>query len=215
MAEIQRKKLIILNGPPGSGKTTGALAICGYISKHAAYMQPRHFQIAEPLKKGAHALVEAFDSWDHFDKPLNASLKDRPSGDYLGLTPRELYIKLGTFMTTVFGDEVQGMIMRKRLHRAQGCMVGVISDGGFVPEVNNLIEYATPENVLIIELHSIGCTFDNDSRNYIGDELKQLHPEITVRRIHNEKGDQADLELFRIYCMGAAKGFLKIEEKQE
>lgn len=215
MPEIQRKKLIIFNGPPGSGKDTGAVAICGYISKHAPYMQPRHFKFMEPLKKGAHALLNVFDSWDFFDTPQGRLTKNMATSDYFGLTPVELYDKVGIFMRHAFGDEVLGMIMRKSLHRAQGCQVGVISDGGFVPEVANLIEYATPANVLLIELHSPGLSFEGDSRGYIGNELKALYPDITLKKIKNDKGDQADLELFRIYCMGAAKGFLKIEEKQE
>lgn len=209
-----KKKIIVLNGPPGVGKDTAASAICGYISKHAAFYHPRHMKMAEPLKKAAHALVDAFPSWDYYDLPEHAKEKDRPSGDFMGLTPRELYIKLSEgFCKSVFGDDFFGMIMRKRIHKAQGCQVVVISDAGFVDEIDNLIRYVSPENVLLLELYSDGKDFKDDSRGYIGEVLKEVHPKLTLKRLRNEFGDQADKELFRIYCQGAAKGWLKIEEK--
>lgn len=209
------KKVIILNGPPGVGKDTAANAMCGYISKHAQYMQPRHMKIAEPLKKAAHALVDAFPSWDYFDQPEFAKLKDRPSGDFMGMTPRELYDKLDVFARTVFGDAFFGMIMRKRMHKAQGCQVVVISNTGPIEEITNIIDYVQPENVMIIELYSTGKDFPADSdRGYIGEVVKELYPKVKVMRLTNDFGDAADKELFRIYCQGAAKSFLKIEEKQ-
>lgn len=213
--EPKRKKLILLNGPPGCGKDTGANAICAYVSKHAQYLAPRHFKFAEPLKKAAHALVDAFVSWDHFDRPEWAKLKDVPSGEFFGLSPRELYIKLSEgFAKPVFEKDFFGFVMRKRLGKAQGCMVAVISDAGFVEEVENLVKFVGADRVLILEIHANGKDFSGDSRGYIGDEIKRLHPEVTLMKIPNDFGDINDRELFKVYCQGAAKKFLKLEERE-
>lgn len=204
------RKVVILNGPPGSGKNTGALAICGYVSQHATWMQPRHLKFAEPLKRATHALVDTALPWDAFDRPESGKLKNVPSGDFMGLSPREFYIALSEkFMKPEFGDDFLGYIMRKRMVRAKGCMLFVMSDGQLA-EVANVIDYVGARNVLIIELEAPGCTFEGDSRSYIGKDLQSRHDKLVVRRIQN---DLEDRELFRIFCIGAAKKFLQIEER--
>jgi hypothetical protein len=60
--------------------------------------------------------------------------------------------------------------------RMQGARVFVFSDGGFADEWAPIIEYVGEENFMLVEVHSETKDFSNDSRGYIGDELKLLYP---------------------------------------
>lgn len=207
------RKVVLFNGPPGSGKDTGAFAVTAYVSKHAPWMRPRIFKFAEPLKKAAHTLYGVNLPWNYYDDPKIAKLKDISCSEFLGLSPREAYIKLSDHLKQVHSDEFFGLIMRRQMLIAHGCRLFVM-DCGFAVEAMPVIHLVGPSNVLLIELSADGCDYTGDSRGYIGDELLKPFPQLTRRKIHNTKGDHEDRELFRIFCHGAVKGFLKIEEKE-
>lgn len=208
------KRVIIINGPPGVGKDTAAGAIMAFIVANEPWKQPRLLKIAEPIKKAAHMLfgLDSY-SWDHYDKEGFQKHKDVPCGEFLGDSPRTAYIAISDYAKSKFGEEFFGWIARRKMAAMKTAGVFVL-DGGIAEELPPVIDYVGAEHVLILEIHSVGKTFENDSRGYIGEELKDKYPNIKVQRVFNEFSDDIqDRELFKIYCKGAAKKFLNIEEK--
>jgi hypothetical protein len=188
----------------------------GYVSSHAPYYRPRHMKFAEPLKKATHQLFGIDHwAWDHFDKPEFAHLKDEPCPEFFSRTPREMYIKMSEeFAKPQVHPQFFGWVARRKIGTANS-IAFLFSDSGFIEELHPVIEYVTPASVMIVEIHADGKSFSGDSRGYIGDKVKELYPDITVRKIPNTFGDSQDKELFRVYCRGAVKGFLNIEEKEQ
>lgn len=211
-----RKYVIAFNGPPRAGKDTASGAVCAVIRDRATWLQVRHMKMSDPLKKSAHALFAAFHSPDFYDLPENIQQKDLPCGDFLGLSPREVYISLHEeYLKKQFGAGAIGFINRKIMTRMHGARVFVFSDGGFVDEWLPIIEYVGEENFMLVEVHSATKDFSNDSRGYIGDELKALFPKIKLVKLNNTIGDGQDRELFRVLAQGAAVNFLRHEMKDE
>lgn len=212
MTETVDKKVILFNGPPGVGKDTAALAVCGYVSTHAQWMRPRHLKIAEPLKKATHAAYDVFHTWEYYGSLNGSKEKDVPCAEFLGLSPRQAYIGMSDAMKAQHGDEVFGFIMRKRILKAQGSQLIVISDCGFAEELDPIVRLVGQRNVLLVELHAVDRTFAGDSRGYVAAALQEKYPKLTVRRIQNYFGNEEEKQIFRILCQGAAKSFLQIEE---
>jgi hypothetical protein len=210
------RKVILFNGPPRCGKSTGAEAIRSFVSINARYMHPSVFDFAEPLKKAAHALFDVFHRWDYYDCKEGQHLKSLASGDFLGLSPREAHIALSEdFLKPKFGPEVMGFLMRKRIIRANTCKCVIIPNSGFVDELRPIVDLVGQRNILVIEVSAAGRTFEGDSRSYIGDAIKERWPHTSLVRLPNIIGKQEDKEFFRLLCCGAAKKFLKIREEDD
>lgn len=203
-----QKKVIILNGPPYSGKDTGALHIGLMIAQEAPWLTPKHNKFSKGMKEAVHKLYGLFHSPDVIDKQ---KMKDERFSDLLGQTPREAYIEMFKFLQTLHGEDVLGRLMEQEMRRQANIVVHICSDGGRPDEIGPIIEYVGAKNVLIIEVSSAGCTFENDVRSFIGNKVKEKYPKVTVNRVENIKsGDPLDLELYRAMVWGLAKKFLGI-----
>lgn len=212
---VLNRKIILFNGPPRCGKSLGADYVASFIRRNAPYMHPCILDFAEPLKRAAHALYCAFHRWDYYDTKEGASQKGLASGDFLGLSPREAYIALSEeYLKEKHGVEVLGFLMKKRICREKWSQTAVIPNCGFIDELKPLIDLVGQRNILIIEVHAAGKTFEGDSRRYVGDEVKERWPHITTVRLPNVFGGKEDKDFFRILCEGTVKKFLKIEEKE-
>lgn len=213
---LEGRKVIFINGPPGVGKDTAAGAIMIFIHHNASWTNPRHLKIADPIKRATHVLYGcAHLSTDHYDGPAERARKDIPTNLFFGRSPREAYIIVATALRNLEGVAHFGWLARREMLKANSCRAFVFSDCGFADELEVIVEAVGASNVLVIELSADGKSFANDSRGYIGDALKAKFPKITVRRIVNEMGDAQDKELFKVYCKGAAKSFLNIEDGSE
>ena len=68
----------------------------------------------------------------------------------------------------MFGKDIFGKVLVNRLCTPEPLpAIAVISDTGFEAECKPIIEYATPERCVLIQLQREGCTFEGDSRSYI------------------------------------------------
>jgi hypothetical protein len=212
---ISARKIILFNGPPRCGKSLGAAFVANFVRDNSDWMKPEVMDFAEPLKKAAHALFCAFHDWGYYDRPDGESQKSLASGDFLGLSPREAYIALSEdFLKPKFGEAVIGYLMRKRICRSKWSHVVVIPNSGFIEELAPLVDLVGQRNIMVIEVHMAGKTFEGDSRGYIGDLVKLRWPHVNVMKLPNVFGDKEDKAFFRMLCEGAVKKFLKIEEKE-
>ena len=147
-------KLIILNAPKGCGKDAAASHLCNLFKYN-------HVEFKSPVKD----LVKSFYNLDE-DKHTyfyERDNKEKPQHELGGLSIRECYIHVSeTVIKPVFGRDVFGTLLAKSLSG-----VSVSSDGGFVEEVEAVAKEIGEENILIVQIHSEGKSFEGDSRGYL------------------------------------------------
>lgn len=172
---MNNKKIILLNGPAGSGKDHAAKYLMGNLPSC------RLDKFARVLKERTHAMYGFnWRAWDYYE-----DCKEIPNDDFLGLTPRQAYIAVSeTYFKPQHGDRVFGKFLADELDNFNERYIA-ISDSGFVDEAKVLIDKYGAINVMLIRIHRDGYTFArvNDSRNYI------KIPEITSYDLYNA-GDQ-------------------------
>lgn len=166
----QKPIVILLNGPPGSGKDTAGEHLT------FVYENSRILKLADPLKRAATAIYHNGNR-DAFN--INDTLENKgiPQDCYFGKTCREVQIGISeAFMKPFHNDQrVFGKILKDRIkfaHEHDGTKIFFITDSGFRPEAEELIEEFGAENVFLFRLHRENHTYKTDSRGYI--TLKDL-----------------------------------------
>jgi hypothetical protein len=214
IAMSSNQKIILFNGPPSSGKDLAVRYICAAFSSEMLDSAYKHMKMAAPLKKAVHALYGLFHSPEHYDLPAYEKDKDRPHPTMFGLTPRQAYIAMSEeYCKLKHGSDFFGRLFVQRVLSDRANYI-LCSDGGFVDEWIPVIDHFGAKNVAVMEIHPDGDTsssFANDSRSYIGDELKDLHPKLIVRKIPNTFGDLDDRIMYQQMCLGAAKQFFGLD----
>lgn len=154
------KRIIILNGPPESGKDL----LAGYLTEKYPFV--KHLKFAAPLKEATHRFYNTTEkhaqAFEH--------CKDLPNQEFLGLTPRQAYINISEhYIKRFHGDEYFGlmMILQLKKYPYDPNNVFVISDGGFESEVLPITKNFNPNLLWVVPLERDGKTFNTDSRNYL------------------------------------------------
>lgn len=177
-------KLIILNGPPGSGKDTAAKIVCDYIRDNSRVLY-HHIKQSAPLKDAIHALYGLSVPTGEFE-----DRKDTPCSEFFEQEPRELYIAMWEYFTKpILGPLfLQNIFIRKcreidayNMEIIQQETIFVCSDSGFQDELDCLIEEFGRDNIILLQLERAGKDFSRDSRSYITGDC-------AVTRIRNDAG---------------------------
>lgn len=160
-AVVQRGHIpvILFNGPPGCGKDTAAEAI------RREYHGARHMKFAAAVKDGTHVVFGLNCATDAFER-----VKNEPSPEFGGLTPRQAYIKFSEeAIKPAFGVARFGLATARRILGAQdsGATLVALSDCGFNEEIEPVADAVGHENMLLIRIFRPGCDFRNDSRNHV------------------------------------------------
>ena len=151
------KKVILFNAPPGAGKDFAAECIINNFNNTI------HNKFAKVLKERTHALY-GFNWRPHY---YYEDCKEDPHKDFLGLSPRQAYIKVSeTYFKPTHGNDVFGVLLGNELDKLEWDLA-VISDSGFKEEAQVLINKYGENNIILVRVHREGYNFDNDSRNYI------------------------------------------------
>jgi len=148
------KYAVVLNAPAGSGKDT----VAEHFSEH------HHKEFKASLFDIAKSVAQISDK--RWNELYSRELKEQPTDELFGRSPREHMIHTSEkLIKPVYGNDYFG----KALCRSLEDGINIISDGGFKDEIQFLIDELGSENVLIIQIYRDGCSFDNDSRNYVDD----------------------------------------------
>jgi len=184
-ADKLRKRVVILNGPPDSGKDTLA-EYCSQQShtRYAKRTGVRRFK--EELYRVAATLYCVDYEW------LEAIANDRGQKEQtqpeLGCSPREALIYTSEQVVKPhFGDEWFGKKAAASLDEGH---IHYFSDGGFEAEMNPLLAEVGQANFLLVRLCREGRTFAGDSRRYIDEDLADNFYELNNTGTIDAVGDQ-------------------------
>lgn len=196
--------VIIFNGPPGSGKD----AACEYLSKTYDYT---HMSFKDQLFKETFKFFGVSKGW--FMKGYeDRSVKETPvpqlkvNGRKLSRRQAMIYVS-EDFLKPKYGKSYFGDILASQINDVT--KLYCISDGGFIEELQPIINKFGTDNITIVQLTRDGCSFSNDSRKYLNGNLVQsfvletgtkidsaycikLEDDIRTYRIHNN----GSLEVF-------------------
>lgn len=174
---------VIFNGPPGSGKDEA----CHFLKTNYGF---KHLQIKDQL---------FIDTADYYGVSLewfmhgynDRTLKEFPRDELGGLSKRQALIHVSeNVMKPKHGKDYYG---RKTAEKMDQVSSYCFSDGGFIEEILPVINTIGQDNICIVQLYRIGCSFSSDSRNYINGNLiedigfpkwesrMQCKPDIEVR----------------------------------
>lgn len=167
-------KIVVMNGPKGSGKDAAA----DYMVSQMTHLQKFEFK---------ERLIEIICSTYGLTKREWAQLvqrdyKEKPCNALWGRSPREAYVFVAEeVIKPNFGEHIFG-----RLTGAQAInhQISIVSDGGYKEEIEALLEFYTPEDILVVRVHRPGYEFTNEGRYYLQEEMFE-HPPIIVDA-HND-----------------------------
>lgn len=188
MKKTKQKKVLIFNGPPGSGKDFAA-----NLFKDGDDVIIQKF--AEYLKEAAMRLfmTDAI-GWRFYE-----NFKEKNLPEFLDKTPREIYIQLSEgFYKPLFGKVFFGKVLGRQIvgyFKHSLYKVAIVSDGGFKEEILGLLDYIDPDEILIIQLKRKNCSFKDDSRKYV------RYPGVKTLVIENDGSPQGfEEEIGKALC---------------
>jgi hypothetical protein len=187
-----KRKVIFVNAPPRSGKDVFADEALELFSPNCILMKA-----ADPIVNMVKTL---FGSEAEF-QTYREELKDKPLfGDERKGTLRELFIAISeNAVKPVLGNDFYGRDLARRISGIDREIV-VISDIGFDEEAAPVLSDETNQCYLV-QIERPGCSFRNDSRNWINPPLSLL-PENRRHFIDNF----GSLDLFQSTCQNVLAG---------
>lgn len=145
------KTIILVNGPPGSGKDTAGIYLRDEFGFHLE-------KFASPIRTAVCGLFGIED--EEIERLKNTPMLG-------GYTLREWMIGFSEdYVKRYGGASVFGDLLVERLKRVENENV-VVTDCGFQVEVGRIVEHFGLENVHLIRLYREGHTFKGDSRSYV------------------------------------------------
>ena len=175
--DILKQKLYVVafNGPPRSGKDT-AVDYFQELSRRAKGVPGKQMVHAGSLARLLKEKTHQFFGLDGLPYNYFENVKDEPRPEFMGNTPRSVYIATGEkFTKPLLGQDfwarqlVKNLLMKYQHDKPEDLVpiVLFISDLGFREEIEFLLNFIGPEQILLVHLRRDGCDFSNDSRRYV------------------------------------------------
>lgn len=151
--------VVFLNGPPRCGKDMLAAEL-------TPYLQFSRAKASAPLKRAFGAFLDLdMQGIEDHKETKSRILQRRDSIDMD--TVREGLISLSEDWAKVrYGEDFFGRILGRDIANNTAKLT-IVTDAGFLPEVEAIIRRLGWRNCLLIRVHRAGCDFANDSRSHI------------------------------------------------
>lgn len=160
-------KVIILNGPPNSGKDTIGEALMELLRRdhnvkfsdlyHGQFKKVLLEILSKTLRISEHALMEIYN---------NRELKETPLPMFGGHSIREAMIAISeNYIKPIFGKDYMGRVELAQI-RTSKPKYAIYTDGGFIDEIRPLLADPSIE-LYIIQIYRDGCSFAGDSRGLL------------------------------------------------
>ena len=161
-----KKHVIIMNGPPFSGKDTAANIVeSKYSATHLRFKTKIYQLVSLIYNLDLNTFINIATD---VEKKESVILAD-------GKTARELLIYVSEkCIKPAYGKDYFGIDVGDKIKKTDNKYF-VISDSGFVDELRAMIKSAEfkGSDITILRLFKDGCNFDNDSRDYIPTEVME------------------------------------------
>ena len=192
-AEDRLPRIILLNGPPHSGKDTIGKLLAKHLSPRAVVEK-----FAQPIRDAACATFPWITE-DHLD-----SLKDKPLWPNGEPTLRQWMMAFSeNFMKPQLGNATFARLLIRRIVNTPAQFV-VVTDSGFFEEALAMQRAYSPDCILLCQIEREGYTFAGDSRGYI-----RLGP--SDLKVRNEE-DSADAAVNKILDALKERGWWKAKK---
>lgn len=176
-------KIIIFNGPPGSGKDTLAelcrtsFYISGYTKHHMRFKTILFEHTIDLFRIDPDVFYRLYN--DRVSKEKKTELL---SLNEMQFSPREAMIYTSEDVyKPLYGKDYFGQKLAESIPNKSMVFV---SDGGFVEEIDPLVYKFGSENIFIIKLFRHGCDFKKDSRRYLD------IPDVKTISFHNNGSEE-------------------------
>lgn len=165
-------KIILLNGPPSSGKDTAAKHI-QYVFREIragndGYNRPILDRMSMPIKRAFAGTMGLPITEDGTVEPWE-SRKEEIIPEF-GVSYRKWQIDFSESFLKGYREEIFGELLAARIARRFQKNIAnliVVPDCGFAIEVETIYRMFDPEDILLIRCHRSGFTFQGDSRSYV------------------------------------------------
>lgn len=165
-------KIILLNGPPSSGKDTAAK----HIRKNAGWLTPSDKpapmimldRMSMPIKRAFAGTMGLPITEDGIVEPWE-SKKEEVIPEF-GISYRQWQIDFSESFLKNYNIAIFGQLLSARIERRFSKGIAnlmVIPDCGFPIEIDTIYEDFPHEDILLIRCHRPGFTFKGDSRGYV------------------------------------------------
>jgi len=168
-------KIILLNGPPSSGKDTAAKHIrqilinTTKIGPDGAYhMRVALDRFSMPIKRAFAATMGLPIDEDGNCQPWE-SQKETIIPDF-GISYRQWQIDFSESFLKKYNEVIFGVLLARRIERKFTKGIAnliVVPDCGFQVEIDTLYQIFPPDDILLIRCHRNAYTYQGDSRGYV------------------------------------------------
>lgn len=189
-------KIICFNGPPRSGKDTGAIFL-------SDFLRCPKFHIADNVKD----LTNNIASYFGINLAITDKNKDLHQDNYPPITPREMWITVGQICKKFYGEDcwVNTVIQRiKQLQQAKCYSAFIVVDIGFQNELDRIVDEFGSENILLIYLNRDGCNYEKDSRYQV-----QARKGVATETIYNNYS----LEMYKKLLIDIVSQWIKSNDQ--
>lgn len=171
--------VVLLNGPPLSGKDSGADHLVDFFRPCGAVKREFKQKLFDLVMLIYSIKPERF--WQIYN---DRALKEKPLPEFEGLSIRQAMIKVSEeVIKPNYGKQYFGVAAARELQEG---VLNIFSDSGFVEELTPIAEKVGAENIFLIRVYREGCKFQGDSRNYLPPEclpfVLDLYNDSTLER---------------------------------
>lgn len=204
-------KLILLNGPPRSGKDTAAGFILAEYGPSVAILR-----MSEPIKSAFAGMMLEYTQYEANSR-VHASFEENKDQQhpFLRVSYRQWQIDFSErFMKPRYGNNIFARLFLRNIQGGwcKDADVVVVPDCGFQIEFETLLAAFGPSDISLIRLYRQGYSFAGDSREYIDPSRDQdgtRIPKPPFRCNYTPLSNYNDLETFRRSVLNVVQPFLE------